>query len=180
MKNIHLFFATRNDLYVNIKKLEKELKLHYCLSGQFERKEQKPLSSLLNIKDLGTTQRSEVNLCENYIVLPKNIKVKYRCEFTLKRGLQYSYYQDKNPDSITVSFGGVYQNKYLLAGKVDTIGETKKSIALFKDFSTLLTQDFTKIKDYFVGSEAYKMLITGKRLITINIKTPPEYDLSLI
>ncbi len=180
MKNLHLFFATKNDLHTNIKRVEKELRLHYCLSGQFQKKQKNCLSSLLNLEDLGTTQCEEVSLCQSYLVLPRNSKVKFRWEFILKKGIQYSYYQDKNPDSITVSFGGIYQHQCLLAGKVDTIGATKKSIALFHDFSRLLTQDFTKVCDYYVGPEAYRMLRTGKRLITISVNSPSEYDLSLI
>ncbi|XCN75263.1 MAG: hypothetical protein Q3M24_11200 [Candidatus Electrothrix aestuarii] len=179
MENLRLFFATRNDLLMNIKRLETELELHYALVGQFEKKQKDHFSSLLDIKGLGTTSVKEVRLCQAYLVLPKNVNVKSQWEFVPQKGIQYSYYQDKNPKSIVVRLGGLYGNQCLLAGEIDTISEARESITLFNFFSKLLTQKFSKIKGYYVGPEAYEMLTAGKRLVTIGLKSSKEYDLSL-
>lgn len=51
---------------------------------------------------------------------------------------------------------------------------------LFRDFSRLITGDFRKHRDYFVGPDALKMQKEGVRLITMHIDEAKEYDLDFL
>ncbi len=173
MEKLHFFFATKSDLLSNLVQLETSLDLHYVLAGQFDSKIPKQYSSLLDIDDLGITKATEPVLCNAYLVLFKKVKAKFQRVFLRKGGIQYAYDQGKNPNSIVFRPGGLYQKKCLLAGCVDTIGDTNASIDLFKRFSKLLT------KEYYVGPDAMALLKSGMRLVSNRIDQPKEYDLVL-
>jgi hypothetical protein len=179
MKNLHLFFATKNDLLPNIDKLESNLDIYYVLSGIFDKKQTYKYQSLVDIDEIGTATAKTLSLCNSYLVIPKNVKIRNRWVFQRRGGIKFAYDQENNPKSIVIRPGGVYQDKFLLAGAVSTLGETKESTDLFNKFSKLLTNGFEKIKDFYLGPESLIMLNEGKRLVTISIDSPVEYDLSL-
>jgi hypothetical protein len=60
---------------------------------------------------------------------------------------------------------------------VATVSEDPDSIALYKGSVRELTRGYRKIRMYLVGPEALRMLESGKRLVTIGVRSPAEYDL---
>jgi len=45
-------------------------------------------------------------------------------------------------------------------------------------FAKTVVRGFHKVHSYWVGPEAYREFRAGKRLATIGVKSPPEYDLA--
>jgi len=86
--------------------------------------------------------------------------------------------QLKNPDTITFSPGGLWNNDILLHGRVATASQSKSSQALMKRFKAALQKTFVKVKAFYVGPQALMLLKNGQRL-TISAQSPREFDLAI-
>ena len=89
----------------------------------------------------------------------------------------FSVDQLENPNSVVISCGGYLSPQSLVAGQIGTAAANEKSKQLFSVFSKVIRQKFEKIKSYYAGPEAVRLLDDGARLMP-SLKSPPEYDLS--
>ncbi len=111
-----------------------------------------------------------------FLVVPMSETIHVR-EILQKKGKpHYSIDQLANPKCLVLRPGGMLNPSTVLAGQIGTASENPESSELFSNFSTLMRQRFTKIKSYWVGPEALRVLDAGGRL-TANVKGLPEYDL---
>lgn len=174
-----LFFATKADLIPVINLIESQRAIKYvnyensgssCISY---------LDSLLSYKELGINKTGAYVTGDMFFVLDKYKTLNLEKSSGFFGKARYSFNQLNNPDTIIFQPGGLYKGKYLICGGIGTSSDSKKSLELFEQFSKVIKRGFRKIKSYYVGDEAYKMLLEGYRLITMGVDSPPEYDLKL-
>lgn len=171
------FFATRADMVPGIEKIESERRLKYALCDEYDLSDVPIVSSLLAVKDLGSNQTGKANDAPMFLVTAHDEPIKVQTIERPGSKTRYAVTQEGNPRSIVIAVSGLYQESTLVAGKVGTVSGHPDAIALYKHFARELTRGFVKIRTYLVGPEALRMMDEGRRLVTIGIRSPPEYDL---
>ena len=81
-----------------------------------------------------------------------------------------------NPDTVTLTPGGVWTQDIVLYGRVATASDSKASQELMRRFACAIKKQFTKIRAFYVGPKARELLDKGKRL-TIAAQSPRDFDL---
>ena len=71
-----------------------------------------------------------------------------------------------------------FGHKYLIAGELSTISTTEISSQLYKSLRSKIKKICKNNCGLYWYSENVEKLV-GVRLITINIKEPPEYDIHI-
>lgn len=111
----------------------------------------------------------------SYLVLDKPNKVIVRAVLQLNGETKHAVDQLDNPGSIILQMGGM-GNERLVAGQIGTTRTEQTAEDLYAIFLTEIKKQFVKIKSYYVGPEAVRLLDAGQRLSPTS-KSPPEYDL---
>lgn len=88
----------------------------------------------------------------------------------------YAVDQLVNQGSVVLRPGRAIDERILLAGQIGTASEAPESLTLFSTISKVTRKHFVKVRSYWVGPEAVRLLDAGGRLIATS-KAPPEYDL---
>jgi hypothetical protein len=177
VRNIVNIFATRSDLEAGIRAVESTRKLQYVLCGLFDTPALIAYSSLLDVENLGTSQHGDHIRGKRFLVIGAFRQVDVRVVPQRRGGTKYAVDQEANPGSITILPGGLFQNRCLLAGQIGTVADDEEALALYRDFASLVTKGFKRVKTYKVGPEALALLQRGVRLTT-GADTPTEYDLT--
>jgi len=133
--------------------------------------------SLLDVPSLGTNTTGDHITGDHYLILPKDHDVRFESVLQEKGGIHYFVDQSLNPVSITFLPGGIYQRQNLICGHIGTVSKHPESIEMYKSFTKAVTKGFRKIGNYRVGAEALRLMDRGFRMITIGVRSPPEYDL---
>ena len=92
---------------------------------------------------------------------------------------RYLINQLKNPDTVVLEPGGLWNKEALVSGSFGTVSESANSRRLFSQISRETKKSFNKIRAYYVGPEAEGLLRDGFRL-TDAVQSPPIYDLRLL
>ncbi|NLD46606.1 MAG: hypothetical protein GX660_05330 [Clostridiaceae bacterium] len=177
-KQIHIF-ATKSDLIPGIKLVESQREIRYVLYEDFSSSCVPYIDSLLNYEKLGINHTGSHTTGDMFFVLDKKNTLNVEKASGFFGLAKYSFNQLNNPDSIVFQPGGLYKNKHLICGHIGTASDSRESLDLYRQFSKTIIKGFVKVKSYYVGEEAYKMLEGGERLITIGVNSPREYDLEL-
>jgi hypothetical protein len=85
--------------------------------------------------------------------------------------------QLRNPDSVTFTPAGIWDDDVILHGRVATASDSEASQALMRRFHVAIKKGFAKVKAFYVGPQAMELLKAGKRL-TIAAQSPREFDLA--
>lgn len=173
-----LFFATRQDLLVVLSEFETNVPLQYMPTETTDSQSQHGYSSAKDIPRLGVAAYASAIACESYLIVPEEIQVRPRKIQLENGGVQYAFDQLQNPDTITLTPGGLWKNSTLLNGRVSSASTSKRSQQLLRRLSSLMKTHFIKIKAFYVGPEALNMLKCGTRLAGA-VQSPKEYDLTL-
>jgi len=173
------FFGTYDDLKNGLMLIESHINLTYWLHGVFDESEPPKYNSIFDYKSLGIHSTGDHVLGDKFVVTKKETKFFIASIKQDVGGVKYAVDQLYNPDSIIFEAGGIYKNDFLVHGRISSVSSSEGSKELFKLFSKVV-KGFKKVNGWFVGDEAYKMLVEGKRLITISIKSPVEYDLRVV
>lgn len=171
------FFATREDLRPGLERIEAACSLQYVLCDLYTANEPKRYRSAFLIEELGINVAGDAARSPVYLVMPGERAVNVREVPQRNGGIRYSVSQLGNPESIVFRPSGVHQGESLVAGNVGTVSEDARSRAFYRDFTAELARGFKKIRNYLVGHEALSMLDEGKRLLTMGVRSPTEYDL---
>lgn len=172
------FFATADDLHPVFSRVEAKREVLYTQIGVFEAR---PAAGLPRGEGLPTLRlapegRSTVQ-CSAYLVTPARVIVNVREVPQRAGGVRYAVDQLMNPDSITINHGGRLEPDVLLAGWVGTCTGGDVSAALFRAYTSAIARTFIRVKAFWVGPEARKLLASGRRL-TQSADSPAEYDLA--
>lgn len=167
-------FATRLDLIPRIEWIESQKELHYATDSG---KEILFYNSIKDLSEIGINKTGQYISGIQFLVVEKKYKINVEIVRTYKGSDSFNIGQLKNPNSIFFQPGGIYNKEYLIRGNIGTVSESKESKELFKYFSKGITKGFTKIRGWYVGPDALRLMNLGIRLITMHVKENPNYDL---
>ena len=178
MKHI-LFFALKEDLLALFELIDNNSSLKYVLTGNFSTNEikngLKVFAAGAEIPNLGKATAKSAVACDGFLVCEPEMTVNWRL-LPGNTGERVCIDQLVNPDTVTFTPGGIWDENIVLHGRVATASESPISQALMKRFQAAIKKTFTKIKAFYVGPMALRLLESGKRL-TIAAQSPRECDL---
>jgi len=172
------FFATADDLLQVFERVEGKRHLAYTLTGLFPSPE---LTTVYSGATIATLRKPAPDPSATsgytYLVTDSERRIAVRTVPQQAGGLRYAVDQLENPDSITLTPGGIYPPNVLLYGRVGTVSAASFSVDLHRAFATTIGKLFQRVKAFHVGPGAFKLWQSGHRL-TIGANSPPIYDLS--
>jgi ribosomal protein S4 len=174
-RSIH-FFATKHDIESVLMAIESKLQLQYVRTALANSPSMFAVQSYKLIPDLGVAVRGDQVHEASYIVLNADEQVTIREVPQRRGGVMYAIDQQANPTSIAFRPGGVYQHSAVIAGQAGTCTDDPTSHELANLFAREIRRQFKRIKSFFVGPEAERLLDAGYRL-TIGVTTSREIDL---
>jgi hypothetical protein len=170
-----LFYATKNDLLPVLSSIEKNFEIRYIQTGLVDQNMPIIYNDSGSINDLGIASYESAIRCTRYLIFPKYENVK----ISELPGQRKVIDQMLNPNTVEFSPGGIWQDDILLYGRFASASNSSFSISLMKLLHFNIKKNYTKIRAYYVGPEAEKMLDAGKRL-TIAAQSPSTFDLRRI
>jgi hypothetical protein len=156
--------------------IESEHRLRYVLGGMSTKSEPEVFDSSAHIPHVGCAMVGDHNREPFYLVIDSAIEAEARTVQQRNGETRFFFDQQLNPRSVVLKPGGVYQQTFIIAGQIGTGTSAKESEDLLKVFAKELRRQFSKVKSYYVGNEALRLLDGGLRLTT-NVQAPVEYDL---
>jgi hypothetical protein len=179
MKQI-LFFALKEDLVPVLELVESKGPLQYILMGNFLKREFKQIvfATGVLIPNLGKATANQWSGCEAFLVSGRETAINLRTLQGNDGHERVCIDQLANPDSVTFTPGGIWNEDVVLNGRVGTASESQASQALMKRFQAAIKKAFSKVKAFYVGPKALTLLESGKRLAGA-VQSPRELDLVL-
>jgi len=169
------FFATADDLRVLFQDVEATQQLTYTRTGHLRGATAESYQNGGGLPNLGRASSDQAISCDTYLVTPRAATVVVR-QIDATTGRVLTVDQLVNPDSVTISVGGLFSPTVLIAGSVGTAHDTAISRALFASWRRPIRRLWTK-RNAYVGPEALGILQAGGRL-TWSIAAPHEFDLA--
>jgi hypothetical protein len=82
-----------------------------------------------------------------------------------------------NPKAVSMSTGGMLTDQQLIAGQIGTVATSDTdAVELYSLFARVIRKRFERVKSYYVGTEAARLLDDGVRL-SATATSPQAYDL---
>ena len=159
-KNIP-FFATGADISSLAKAINLMHPVQFVVAGLFDTPVAEVSYELVNPMPLTT-----------YLVVDRNSLISIRTVPQRGGGVKYAIDQMQNSNATSFRFGGFLEDR-LVAGQFGA----SESNELSSIISKLMRKQFEKIKSYYVGPEAVRLLDSGVRL-TPTSKSPETYELA--
>ncbi len=169
------FFATAADLRAAIEGLQQPLR--YWKFGQFADSGAEWLSRAAEIPALGQASADSSVGCDAFLVTLEKTRIVPRRIERDDGSTVYAFDQLINPDSVVFTPAGS-RGSDVVAGSIETVSQTAIGRKLMREFESVVRKQFTKVKAFYVGPEALRLLEDGRRL-TVSLQSPREYDLSL-
>lgn len=172
------FFATANDLLPVLAAIEARRRLAYTLTGHSNSPEVISFHSgecLETLRAAATSDTASTNAA--YLVTEIDRPVVPRPIYVRgEESPQWAIDQLANPDSTVLWHGGFWNSEVLLNGRIASASKSAPSQSLQRAFQAQLKRQFCRIKAFYVGEEAARLLDNGTRL-TMSAQSPREYDL---
>lgn len=178
MKQI-LFFGLRDDTASMLQLVESMVAVKYVRMGQFLQDRIETFNHGCEIPKLGIATAESAISCESFLVCEKTTAINLRPLRGTGSSTIFAVDQLENPDTITFTAGGIWNEDIVLHGRIATASESQASQYLIRRFHSTLRKTFVKMRAFFVGPKALTMLEGGKRL-TISAQSPREFDLAAI
>lgn len=172
-----MVWATRSDLLRVLQRVERRAPLCYRLCGAFDSQDVPSWESASEIAALGVAREGKWNSEDCYLVLSQNVPFTLR-SVRLGGGARYFVDQLENPESVTLWSGGLYRKQCLIMGEFGTVSPARAGFDLFGAIRRAVRTEFQKVRDAYVGPEAYELGKHGVRL-TDFAASPREDDLPL-
>jgi hypothetical protein len=170
------FFASPDDLLRVFDRVESQHSISFVLAGMFETSQFAVFHAGAALPTLRSPAGRQSIECPTYLVMPVSTPINVRSVPQRTGGVSFAIDQLENPDSTTLTHGGFHSPDVLISGRVATVSVTPTGKKLQSAFSRAIAKQFTRVKAFYVGPEAYNCLQQGCRL-TFNVDAPPEYDL---
>ena len=170
------FFATPDDLDPVFARVEAKWSLSFAPTGLFETYQVAPFSSGGSLPTLRAPAAKSAAECATYLVTRAGTPINVRSVPQRTGGMLYAVDQLANPDSVTLTHGGLCSPGVLISGRVATVSSTPFAKQLQTAFSNAIGKFFTRVNAYYVGPAALELLRQGCRL-THSATSPREYDL---
>lgn len=171
-------FATREDLIPGLNRFDSLYSARYTRYGTFDSPELVILDSVVEVEELGVSARGFQGDGVGYLVVKAGEDIKPRKILRVDGTVWWAVDQLLNPQSILFRPAGSYLGQAMICGEISTVS-SKDEVAmdLYRKFTREVTRGFTSIKGYRLGPQALELFKSGMRFVTIQIDSPPEYDL---
>lgn len=166
------FFATRSDLVPVLQAIEKDRDLKYAQFGWSDIQAAASFPTVTAIPNLGTASHESATNCGSFLICRKKDAIHPRAVPG-----RYVFDQLLNPESVTFTPGGLWDDRILLHGRFATASTAGFSLELMKLCGAAVRKRFKKVKAFYVGEEAEGLLDSGMRL-TIAAQSPRTFDLT--
>lgn len=177
MKQIR-FFAVDDDLTTVLGEVELSYKLQYIKAGVFSVPEYEMYKTWGGLPNLSVATDESAIGCESYVVAESTAAIHVRSIALSSGKTNFCIDQLDNPDTVTLTPAGRWDDDVILYGVVGTASDATPSVELIKLFEKAFKKHFKKVKAFWVGPTAYALLTAGKTL-TISTQSPKEFALSL-
>lgn len=172
------FFATTDDLLPVLEAVERRRSLSYTRCGALRSPEVVSFRMGRELPSLYVPAPSESAIASPaYLVALAGTSIALREVSQSDGGRRWFVDQLVNPDTTVLHHGGLYHGDVLLYGRVATASHSRVAVSLQRAFERPLKQQFDRIKAFWVGPQAQRLLDVGVRL-TMAAQSPSEYDLS--
>jgi hypothetical protein len=171
------FFATADDLIPVFEQVEAMRLLQYARCGNFETPRIHFFFSGALLPSLGERLAHESAIAgPRYLISERGAHVTVRKISLNSGGEHFAIDQLMNEDTTVLWHGGIYKEGVLLYGRVDTASKTKGALQLQRSFTNAIRKHFKRVRAFWVGPNAERLLDLGWRL-TAAEQCPPELDL---
>lgn len=177
MRGQHLFFATREDLRSGLETIESEMELEYVLYETRDDPSFLRLQSLLDAPRLGDSRTGQWTTDDGYFVYERDARPQATGTPQRRGGVKYSL--EWSPHAVQFAPAGLHRTSgALVAGRIGSLVDaSSRGVALYRAFSAAVLRGFTLVRSHWVGPEAYAEFRAGRRLATIGVRSPRDYDL---
>jgi hypothetical protein len=170
------FFATYNDIAEVLRLFEADEHVLYVLTGLFDIDTPQIFETFRAINSLSVSTNGDANLVPGYLIVRQADQIVVRKVPQKAGGDKFAIDQMLIPDSLYFQSGGMFSDKIIVPGKVGILHQTATSEGLYRSFEKFMRRNFSKVKSYHVGREAYALWQKGMRL-SISLKANPIIDL---
>ena len=176
------FFAVKEDLLNIFTVFESKAEVRYYQCGNFANTaEPFAIQSMLEYEKLGRCYTSS-HVGNQFLVMYRSDKIQDRQGKILAGPFRRCVDQMSTPHSIVLNLKGIYGDSAIIVSEAGTIHyENAKAKALFDAFKAACHSRIVMektVNGYLVGKNAY-LRKDIMRFVTIDIKSPIEYDLNL-
>lgn len=172
------FFMTRDDLLHMLTRVEESIKVKYIENAAYYSKDIPIYDSLTDYEYLGISKTGD-HQSDSFLVLEKSEELHPEERLQSDGKTRYLVDQSNHPDSAALWLGGMYQDKFLVCGHMGTISGSDTSKRIFNTFRKCIKAQCKYKKGRYYFSDNVKEISDKVRLITISVKSPPEYDLKI-
>lgn len=173
-KSINLF-ATGDDWRNLLSKVEEQMAIYYVRGGA-QNGPPCRIESHRELEKLGSSDSGNANSGQIYLCVRSDTDIEIRSVEQRSGGRIDFVDQRTNFDTVAIKTGGQFESHVLIAGQIGTVSESEWSLQAFTIFQKEVRKQFEKVKSYYVGAGALKLLRDGWRL-TANVRSPEAYDL---
>lgn len=179
MKRI-FFFATPADIVPVLNRFEANAPLKFVEMGNLTTPNRAIYLEASEIPNPGISTHETGSMSQGYMVSHRDTKNHMHAFVGRKGEKRWSLDNSDNEETVLLSMAGLWKTGTLLPGNMATLHEKPVAQQLMKWFlSALKQEDFTKVREWWLGPEAMEMLKAGRRLTTTAEQSPPEYDLKM-
>jgi hypothetical protein len=170
------FFAIPSDVSEVLGVIESIRDVEFTLAGMFDQESLVTYPSSRMIDNLGVALKGAQNHELKYLVSNRGTRIEVEHVRQRDGTLRFAVDQKLNPATVVLRPGGIYGDGCVIAGQIGTCNENPVSMDLLAFFTKTVKKHFKKVRSFWVGEGALKILDSGGRLTT-NVKAPIEYDL---
>jgi hypothetical protein len=170
------FYATYDDICKVLEQFEAEEHVVYVLTGLFDADTPQVIETYRAINSLSISVDGDANHVPGYLIVGEAHQVSLRKVPQRTGGNKFAVDQSLIPDSLYFQSGGTFADKIIVPGKIGIAHQATVSRKLYGVFARIMAKNFSKVKSYYVGQEAYALWQTGMRL-GLSLKASAEIDL---
>jgi hypothetical protein len=174
------FFSAPSDIRPVLARFEANAPLKFVEMGTLATPDRKIYLEASKIPDPGISTHETGSLSKGYMVSHRDtMNHMERSEIKKTGEIRWNLFNADNEESVILGMAGLWKTGTLLPGSMATLHQTPVAQQLMKWFLLALKQEeFTKIRQWWVGREALQMLKDGRRLSTTAEQSPPDFDLT--
>src|SRR5476649_144641 len=157
------FYAVKPDLLSVLEQVEHKCRVVYVQAGQHPTRQVQRFNTAAKLPAPGVaTQPSSIGSV-TYLVLREETSLQLR-PIELDAGpTVFAVDQLFNPNSVTLTPGGTWQDRMVITGLVSTVSNDKPAQELMRLFSAPIRKSFSKYGPFYVGTQAMALLEKGIR-----------------
>jgi hypothetical protein len=158
------FYATYNDVAKVLEQFEAQERVTYVRTGLFDQRTPAIFEAFRAINGLSISLDGNAHLVPGYLIVSDPDAIAIREVPQLAGGTKFAIDQQLIKDSLYFQSGGLFSDQVIVPGKIGITYQTAVAKRLYRTFAKILVSKFSKVRSYYVGSEAHVLWQNGMRL----------------